>query len=76
MARLVEGGLFVIVLVIFFITSWCLFFKKMGNQRYEALISGHNLFVLITNAGKPGRWVFAPILLIILPFIEWTLGEI
>ncbi len=74
-ARIVEGGLFILIMSVFLVTSWCLFFKKMGNKRYEALIPYHSFYILITNSWKPGRWVFSTILLAILPFIELIFGE-
>ena len=52
--------------VVLLLIPLCLVFKKMKNQWYEALISGHNAYVLITNAGKPGRWFFVPVLWFVL----------
>lgn len=57
------AGVIILALIVLLVVSRCFVFKKMGNQWYEALISGHNLFVIITNAGKPGRWAFAPVLI-------------
>ena len=48
--------------VVLLLIPLCLVFKKMKNQWYEALIGWHNGYVLITNAGKPGRWFFVSVL--------------
>lgn len=70
-------GIVIISLIILLIISRCFIFKKMGNQRYEAIISGHNLFVLTTNAGKPGRWVFAPLIMLIpIPVVAQIVGGV
>ena len=45
------------ITVFFCIVFWKLF-KKMGYKGYEALISGHNGYVMITAAGKQGRYYF------------------
>lgn len=70
-------GIVIISLIILLIISRCFIFKKMGNQWYEAIISGHNLFVLTTNAGKPGRWVFAPLIMLIpIPVVAQIVGGV
>jgi len=67
----------IVALIILMVISWCFVFKKMGNKWYEALISGHNFFVLTTNAGKPGRWVFAPLIILIpIPVVAQLVGGI
>jgi hypothetical protein len=69
------GGIFVVFgLLLLVIVSWCMLFRKMGNAWYEALISWHNTFVLVTKAWKPGRWVFAWVLaplFFLVPVIGW-----
>jgi hypothetical protein len=75
LASFAGAGIVLIALIAIMVVSRCFVFKKMGNQWYEALVSGHNLYVLITNAGKPGRWVFAPVLMII-PVVGWIVGGI
>jgi hypothetical protein len=76
-AGLAGFGIVIVALIILMVVSWCFVFKKMGNQWYEALISGHNFFVLTTNAGKPGRWVFAPLIMLIpLPVVAQVVGGI
>lgn len=68
-------GVIILALIVLLIISRCFVFKKMGNQWYEALISGHNLFVITTNAGKPGRWVFAPLIMIVpIPVVAQIVG--
>jgi len=68
-------GIVILALIVVLVVSRCFVFKKMGNQWYEALISGHNLFVITTNAGKPGRWVFAPLIMIIpIPVVAQIVG--
>jgi len=64
-AGLAGLGIFVVAFLILMIIARCFVFQKMGHKWYEAIISGHNLFVLITNAGKPGRWIFAPVVMIL-----------
>jgi len=77
LAGLAGFGIVIVSLVILLVISWCFVFKKMGNQWYEALISGHNFFVLTTNAGKPGRWVFAPLIMLIpIPVVAQIVGGI
>lgn len=51
-----------ILALVLLIVPLCKVFAKMGNRWYEAIINGHNAFVLITNAGRPGRWFFVPVL--------------
>ena len=58
-------GIVALIVAVLLIVSRCFLFKKMGHKWYEALISGHNLFVLITKSGRPGRWIFAPVIMII-----------
>lgn len=65
----VLGGVGAVVIVVglvigvvLLLIPLCLVFKKMKNQWYEALIGWHNGYVLITNAGKPGRWIFVVLL--------------
>lgn len=50
-----------LAILVLTLVSLAFVFKKMGNKRYEAFISGHNLFILITKAGKPGRRFFIPV---------------
>jgi hypothetical protein len=68
-------GIVILALIVLLIISRCFVFEKMGNKWYEAIISGHNIFVLVTKAGKPGRWVFAPVIMII-PVIGRIVGGI
>lgn len=76
-AGFVGGGLVVVALIVLMVIAWCFVFKKMGNRWYEALISGHNLFVLITNAGKPGWWIFAPLVMLVpIPVVAQLVGGI
>lgn len=76
-AMFAWAGIVIVSLIILLVISRCFVFKKMWNQWYEALISGHNLFVLTTNAGKPGRWVFAPLIMLIpIPVVAQIVGWI
>lgn len=59
-----------IALIIFFIIALCFVFKKAWYKWYEALISGHNTFLTIVIAGKPGRYFF----LLIVPYLVLVLG--
>lgn len=54
-----------IALIIFFIIALCFIFKKAWYKWYEALISGHNTFLMIVIAGKPGRYFF----LLLVPYL-------
>lgn len=75
MAAALFGGVTILALVAIMVVAWCFVFKKMGHKWYEGLISGHNLFVLITKAGKPGRWIFAPLVMIIpIPVVAQVVG--
>jgi len=58
-------GLLALIMLVIILIARCFVFQKMGHKWYEAIISGHNLFILITNAGKPGRWIFAPVVMIL-----------
>lgn len=57
------------------IVFWKLF-KKMGYKGYEALISGHNGYLMLIAAGKQGRYYFLfliPILIMNAPvFFGWV----
>jgi len=46
----------------------------MGHKWYEALISGHNGYLLITSAGKQGRYYFLFIIPVIIMNIPVFLG--
>ena len=64
-----------LILAILMIVARCFLFRKMGNKWYEALVSGHNLYVLIEKSGRPGRWIFAPLVMIIpIPVIAQIAG--
>ena len=57
-------------ITVFFCIVFRKLFKKMGYKGYEALISGHNGYLMITAAGKQGRYYFLfiiPILIMNLP---------
>jgi len=75
LASFAGAGIVLFALVALMIIAWCFVFKKMGNKWYEALVSWHNFFVLITKSGKPGRWIFAPVFMII-PIAGWIIGGI
>ena len=76
LALSVMGGFFVVLpLIILFVIALCYVFQKMGNKRYEALIPIHNQYVLITKAGKPGRWIFFSLFAAI-PLIGWIVWGI
>lgn len=64
-----------ILVLILIVIPFCKMFSKMGNKWYEALIPGHNSFVFITNAGKPGWWIFV-CLLFLIPVLGWIVGAI
>lgn len=63
-------GVMAIILLVLLIIPICKMFSKMGNKWYEALIPGHNCYVIITNAGKPGWWMFV-CLLFLIPILGW-----
>jgi hypothetical protein len=75
LASFAWAGIVFFAIIALMVVARCFVFKKMWNQWYEALISWHNLYVLITKSGKPWRWVFAPLLMII-PIIGWIIGGI
>lgn len=75
MAWLWVWAIIGVALLILIVVARCFMFKKMGHHWYEALVSGHNTYVLVTKAGKPGWWVFAPALLAI-PLIGWIVGGV
>ena len=68
-------GVIAIILLVLIIIPICKMFAKMGNKWYEALIPGHNCYVMITNAGKPGWWIFVGLLFLI-PVLGWIVGLI
>lgn len=68
-----------ILLLVLIVVPLCKMFTKMGNNWYEALINGHNAYVLITKAGKPGWWFFLfflGVVLMVIPLIGWVAGII
>lgn len=70
-------GIVALIVAVFLVVSRCFLFKKMGKQWYEALVSGHNLYVLIEKSGRPGRWIFAPLVMIIpIPVVAQIVGII
>ncbi len=68
-------GVIALVALVLIIIPLCKMFSKMGNNWYEALIPGHNCYVFITNAGKPGWWIFVWLLFLI-PVLGWIAGAI
>lgn len=75
LASFAGVGIALFAVIVLMVVARCFVFKKMGNNWYEALVSGHNLYVLITKAGRPGWWIFAPVLMII-PILGWIVGGI
>jgi|GEM_PF-3271116 len=47
-----------LAIIVFFCIVFRKLFKKMGYKGYESLISGHNGYLMITAAGKQGRYYF------------------
>ncbi len=66
-------GVIALLALVLILIPMCKMFSKMWNNWYEALIPGHNCYVFITNAGKPGWWIFL-IPLFIIPVAGWILA--
>jgi hypothetical protein len=75
LAGFAGAGIIAMIIAVIMVVARAFLFKKMGNKRYEALVSGHNLYVLVEKSGRPGRWIFAPLVMIIpIPVIAQIAG--
>jgi hypothetical protein len=69
-----------VILIVFYIIVFRKLFVKTNHKGYESLVSWHNIYVMITIAGKEWRYIFLflipSLLIFLLWLINWTLGSI
>lgn len=61
--------IFGVSVITIIVIALCRIFKKAGYHRYEALLNGHNMYVSIVLAGKPGWYTF----LFAVPYVIFAL---